>query len=106
MYSVAVRDECQVIASALGDNAVRVWNVSQEEVVQTVLRGHTNSVECVALNEDGSRVVSGSFDGTVRMWNALNARDEVCAVEEKKKDRKASALCVSVERKGCSSWIQ
>ena len=66
--------------------------------METVLRGPTLPVYCVALNEDGSRVVSGSHDSTVRIWNVLNAKDDVCAVE-KKKDRRASALCVSVDRK-------
>ena len=98
MTSVAVSDVCRVIASASYDGTIRVWNVSQEEVVRTVLRGHTISVMCVALNEDGSRVASRSFDGTVRIWNVPDAKDEVSAVE-KKEDRTASALCTSVDRK-------
>ena len=64
------------------------------------------------MNEDGSPVVSGSFGGTVRGWNALNAKYGVSAVE-KKKERTAIALCVSVDRKvvaagyddgGISAW--
>jgi WD40 repeat protein len=34
-----------------------------------VLKGHTQSVSCVALNGDGSRIASGSNDHTVRLWH-------------------------------------
>lgn len=35
-----------------------------------LLSGHTHSVKSVAFSADGSKVVSGSDDGTVKIWNA------------------------------------
>jgi WD40 repeat protein len=35
-----------------------------------VLRGHELAVASVAWSPDGRRIVSGSWDGTVRVWNA------------------------------------
>ena len=46
---------------------MRVWNVRTGECTHT-LQGHTNSVRCVAF--DGTTIVSGSGDGTVRIWRA------------------------------------
>jgi len=35
-----------------------------------LLSGHAGSVTSVGFSADGSKVVSGSDDGTVKIWNA------------------------------------
>ena len=35
-----------------------------------LLSGHTSWVMSVALSADGSKVVSGSYDNTVKIWSA------------------------------------
>ena len=44
--------------------------------VQAELKGHTNWVSCVAFSQDGSRVVSGSSDEMVRIWNVTTGKVE------------------------------
>jgi WD40 repeat protein len=34
------------------------------------LHGHTDVVRSIALSPDGKRVVSGSYDKTIRIWDA------------------------------------
>jgi WD40 repeat protein len=38
--------------------------------VQTVLRGHTIVVTSVSFSPDGTRIVTGSLDATVQLWDA------------------------------------
>ena len=56
-----------VTGSGSGDRTLRVWNVRTGECTHT-LRGHTDLVLCVAF--DGTTIVSGSYDSTVRIWRA------------------------------------
>jgi WD40 repeat protein len=38
--------------------------------VQAVLRGHTSAVLSVSFSPDGTRIITGSYDGTLRLWDA------------------------------------
>ena len=47
----------------------RVWDAGTGNLIHT-LRGHGNSVLCVAYSPDGSRIVTGSTDGYAIIWDA------------------------------------
>lgn len=48
---------------------VEVWEL-EDRVVTKKLRGHTNAVCSVAFSPDDSCILTGSADGTVRLWAA------------------------------------
>ena len=58
------------------------------------LQGHTDIVHSVALFRDGSRAVTGSIDGTVRIWELIGGN------ELKKMDQGNRVLSVSVAPDG------
>ena len=62
---------------------MRVWNVQTGECMST-LKGHKNLVRCVAF--DGTTIVSGSYDKTVRIWRAPYSTAEFERVIEGYKD--------------------
>jgi WD40 repeat protein len=59
-------------ALAIGDsrNAIRVWDLTEDDASPTVLAGSAGVVTAVAFSADGKKLVSGSDDGVVRVWAA------------------------------------
>src|SRR5947199_10317807 len=58
-----------------------------------VLEGHTDRVLSVAFSSDGKRVVSGSQDWTVRLWNIGNGK-ELCRLNGQSLVR---SVCLSAD---------
>jgi WD40 repeat protein len=59
--------------SQAGGQSVVVWDFEKQEQVFD-LPGHHDRINAVAFSPDGSWLVSGSDDCTVRVWNVLTGR--------------------------------
>lgn len=65
--SVAFSNDTQMLASASGDETIKLWDVvSRQEI--TTLVGHKDFVELVAFSHDGRVLASASNDGTAKLW--------------------------------------
>jgi WD40 repeat protein len=63
----------RVAASAVAgakDYSVRLWDIETGKELQR-FDGHTNSVHGLVFTPDGKHAISGSNDGTVRMWKLM-----------------------------------
>jgi WD40 repeat protein len=47
---------------------VILWNLANKQIIAT-LKGHTGWVNSVSFSPDGSKLASGSSDGTIRLWD-------------------------------------
>jgi eukaryotic-like serine/threonine-protein kinase len=70
VYTVAFSPDAdgRWIASGGEDSAVKVWDSRTGELVRS-FRGHRSVVTSVAFSPDGRRLISGSRDKTVKVWD-------------------------------------
>lgn len=72
-------DEQSVFMSTQDDFALNFSNYLLDTVSGEIVRefeGHTQLVNHVAYSPDGTRVASGSWDGTARVWDAATAEEQ------------------------------
>jgi WD40 repeat protein len=51
------------------DKTVKIWDANTGECLKT-LKGHSDHVVSVAYSPDGTKIISGSWDGTTKIWDA------------------------------------
>ncbi|KAG2343909.1 WD40 repeat-like protein [Suillus weaverae] len=59
----------QIITYSVDDGSFRVWDLERGTQVGEEWEDKERAVSVIALSLDGKTVASGSFDGTVRLWN-------------------------------------
>ena len=53
-----------------------VWDVKAKKEKAKLTEGHTGAIWSTALSSDGQTLISGSWDGTVRIWNLKSLREQ------------------------------
>ena len=83
IFSLAFSPDGQLIATGEGDpydpseaGAVRIYCASTGQV-KRALTGHQSGVSSVHFSPDGTRLVTGSYDKTVKIWNPATG-EELC----------------------------
>jgi WD40 repeat protein len=76
VWSIALSRNGTTIASGSGGSGydVKLWDIETRKVIAK-WTGHTDAVESLYWSADGKRVVSGSWDGTARVWDVDSGKD-------------------------------
>jgi WD40 repeat protein len=86
------------VASAAIRNGLRLWEAHSGQLIRE-LKGHTGSVEAITFTRDGSQLISGADDDTVRIWDVHgegcrvltgHAKDVMCVALNPDESRLAS----------------
>lgn len=59
------------LASGESDNAIRLWDLQNKQNIATLL-GHTGTISSMVYDTENSRLISGSFDTSIRFWEMTN----------------------------------
>jgi WD40 repeat protein len=100
--AVAFSPDGKRLASASGDQTVRLWDAERGQEVRT-LQGHTLRVTAVAFSPDGRRLASASDDRRVRVWDADKGR-QVLALQGHTERVAAVAFSPDGKRLASASW--
>jgi WD40 repeat protein len=50
------------------DGAIHIWDIHDRREI-AALKGHDSGISAIIISPDGSRIVTGAADGTVRVWD-------------------------------------
>lgn len=92
--SVSFSPDGESIAVGYADGIINIWNISRGNLSST-LTGHTQSVSGLAFSFDGTWLVSGSHDTTLRLWQSQGNRGTAYLIKYVLESHTGPVNCVS-----------
>jgi WD40 repeat protein len=69
LFSIAIRPQLDIFAVGSKKSEIGLWKLAVSGGKPKMLKGHTAAVRATTITSDGSLLISGSEDKTIRLWS-------------------------------------
>jgi len=77
-FTVVFSPDGKRIASAdYSDKVIKVWDASTGAELTTLRGHHTSGIGCAMFSSDGGRIITASWDDTIKIWDPTIHREEL-----------------------------
>ncbi|KAJ3097345.1 Transducin-like enhancer protein 4 [Phlyctochytrium planicorne] len=73
-YALASSSDSKFCFSCCSDGSVQMWDINLRRHVRT-LGQHESTTTCCALTPDGQRLITGSLDKSVKVWDIVGGKE-------------------------------
>ncbi|KAJ4851154.1 THO complex subunit 6 [Turnera subulata] len=103
--AIAVDKKEGSIFSAAGDSCAYCWDVETCKI-KMVFKGHSEYLHCIVARNTTNQIITGSEDGTARLWDCRSGKCIQIIGSEKGKKMRGFSSCVScIALDASESWL-
>ncbi|CAH2051237.1 unnamed protein product [Thlaspi arvense] len=99
--AIAVDTQSGSVFTAAGDSSAYCWDVESGEIKMT-FKGHSDYLHCVVSRSSASQILTGSEDGTARIWDCRTGK---CIKVIGSQDKRSGFRISSMALDGSESWL-
>lgn len=102
--AIAVNEQEGCVFSAAGDSSAYCWDVETGKT-KAVFKGHSDYLHCIVARKSTRQIITGSEDGTARIWDCRSGRCTQVIYPEKGYKLKESSWVSSIAIDKSESWL-